>query len=44
MQLLSHQYLIASKIEFYIGDCADSEIKFENAKYTRLGYDNDLEK
>lgn len=44
MQLLSHQYLIASKIEFYIGDCADSEIKFENAKYTRLGYNIDLEK
>lgn len=38
VQLLSHQYLIASKIEFYIGDCPDEEVKFESAKYTRLGY------
>jgi centrosomal protein CEP104 len=38
VQLLSHQYLIASKIEFYIGDCSDSEINYQTAKYTRLGY------
>lgn len=39
VQLLSHQYLIASKIEFYIGDCAlDEEVTYQNAKYTRLGY------
>ena len=38
VQLLSHQYLIASKIEFFIGDCADENISFETAKYTRLGY------
>ena len=40
VQILSHQYLIASKIEFYIGDCLDDEINYQNAKYTRLGYAN----
>ena len=38
MQILSHQFLIASKIEFYIGDCADDDINYQSAKYTRLGY------
>ncbi|CAF5025335.1 unnamed protein product, partial [Rotaria sp. Silwood1] len=39
VQLLSHQYLIASKIEFLIGDCSsDENVKHENARYTRLGY------
>jgi centrosomal protein CEP104 len=39
VQLLSHQSLIASKIEFYIGDCTDAEsVDFQQAKYTRLGY------
>ncbi|CAF1175141.1 unnamed protein product [Rotaria sordida] len=39
IQLLSHQYLIASKIEFFIGDCTtDDSITLENARYTRLGY------
>ena len=30
--------MIASKIEFFIGDCPDENISFETAKYTRLGY------
>lgn len=38
VQLLSHQYLIASKIEFYIGDCSEGELNYQSAKYTRLGY------
>jgi len=38
VQLLSHQYLIASKIEFYIGDCGEGELNYQSAKYTRLGY------
>lgn len=38
VQLLSHQFLIASKIEFYIGDCGEHEFNYETAKYTRLGY------
>ncbi|CAF2644496.1 unnamed protein product [Rotaria sp. Silwood2] len=39
VQLLSHQYLIASKIEFLIGDCSsDENMKHDNARYTRLGY------
>ena len=38
VQILSHQYLIASKIEFFIGDCSDENISYEAAKYTRLGF------
>ena len=39
VQILSHQFLIASKIEFYIGDCADDEdVNYQSAKYTRLGF------
>ncbi|CAF0732515.1 unnamed protein product [Adineta ricciae] len=39
VQLLAHQYLIASKIEFFLGDCtSDDSITLENARYTRLGY------
>ncbi|TPP62781.1 hypothetical protein FGIG_07563 [Fasciola gigantica] len=39
IQLLSHQYLIASKIEFFVGDLRDDDIRhYENARYTRLGY------
>lgn len=40
VQILSHQYLIASKIEFYIGGSSDTDEhqnSFETAKYTRLG-------
>jgi centrosomal protein CEP104 len=38
VQLLSHQYLIASKIELFIGDTPDGSGSFETAKYTRLGF------
>ncbi|CAF3616574.1 unnamed protein product [Adineta steineri] len=39
VQLLAHQYLIASKIEFFLGDCtSDDSVMLENARYTRLGY------
>ncbi|CAL8106994.1 unnamed protein product [Calicophoron daubneyi] len=39
IQVLSHQYLIASKIEFYIGEAPEDDVNhFENAKYTKLGY------
>lgn len=41
VQILSHQYLIASKIEFYIGDTSETDDhygSFESAKYTRLGW------
>ncbi|KAH9594466.1 hypothetical protein MS3_00006305 [Schistosoma haematobium] len=39
IQLLCHQYLIASKIEFFVGDTPDDEMEhFKNARYTRLGY------
>ncbi|CAF4563341.1 unnamed protein product, partial [Rotaria magnacalcarata] len=39
IQLLSHQHLIASKIEFFMGDCtSDESVTLENARYTRLGY------
>ncbi|UJR22352.1 hypothetical protein I4U23_025414 [Adineta vaga] len=39
LQLLSHQYLIASKIEFHIGDClTDEEVTYKNARYTNLGF------
>ncbi|CAH8485595.1 unnamed protein product [Heterobilharzia americana] len=39
IQVLCHQYLIASKIEFFVGDTPDDEIKhFKNANFSRLGY------
>ncbi|CAH8457851.1 unnamed protein product [Schistosoma turkestanicum] len=39
IQLLCHQYLIASKIEFFVGDTPDDEMEhFKNARYTSLGY------
>ncbi|CAF0768941.1 unnamed protein product [Adineta ricciae] len=39
LQLLCHQYLIASKIEFHIGDClSDEEVTYKNARYTNLGF------
>ena len=38
VQILSHQYLIASKIEFFIGHCNDEEPSYQTAKFTRLGY------
>ncbi|XP_078338788.1 centrosomal protein of 104 kDa-like isoform X2 [Crassostrea virginica] len=39
IQILSHQYLIATKIEFFVGDIPDEQSQdIENARYTRLGY------
>ncbi|VDI17138.1 centrosomal protein CEP104 [Mytilus galloprovincialis] len=39
IQILSHQYLIATKIEFFVGDVPeDMSPNLENARYTRLGY------
>ncbi|XP_048780572.1 centrosomal protein of 104 kDa-like isoform X3 [Ostrea edulis] len=39
IQILSHQYLIATKIEFFVGDVPDEQSQdLENARYTRLGY------
>ncbi|ELT95484.1 hypothetical protein CAPTEDRAFT_170133 [Capitella teleta] len=39
LQILSHQYLIATKIEFYVGDVPDgTTVSLQNARYTRLGY------
>ncbi|KAK4472787.1 hypothetical protein MN116_004006 [Schistosoma mekongi] len=39
IQVLCHQYLIASKIEFFVGVTPDDEMEhFKNARYTRLGY------
>lgn len=39
IQILSHQHLIATKIEFYVGDVPDGyTVSLENARYTRLGY------
>ena len=37
-QFISIFFLLASKIEFFIGDCtSDDSITVENAHYTRLG-------
>ncbi|KAK3104885.1 hypothetical protein FSP39_012411 [Pinctada imbricata] len=39
IQILSHQCLVATKIEFYVGDVPDDMSQdLENARYTRLGY------
>ncbi|XP_025081009.1 centrosomal protein of 104 kDa-like isoform X2 [Pomacea canaliculata] len=39
IQILSHQYLIPTKIEFFVGDVPDgTPLLLENARYTRLGY------
>ncbi|XP_064642037.1 centrosomal protein of 104 kDa-like isoform X2 [Lineus longissimus] len=39
IQLLSHQFLIPTKIEFYVGDVPDGTgMNLQNARYTRLGY------
>lgn len=39
IQVLSHQTLIATKIEFFVGDVPDGlPVVLENARYTRLGY------
>lgn len=39
IQVLSHQFLIATKIEFFVGDVPDGmPLVLDNARYTRLGY------
>lgn len=39
IQILSHQHLIATKIEFYVGDVPDGyPVSLQNARYTRLGF------
>ncbi|XP_052225713.1 centrosomal protein of 104 kDa-like isoform X2 [Dreissena polymorpha] len=39
IQVLSHQYLIATRIEFFVGDVPDGmPVDLDNARYTRLGY------
>ena len=39
VQVLSHQYLIASRVEFFVGDIPpDVPVNLQNARYTRLGY------
>lgn len=39
IQILSHQFLIPTKIEFFVGDVPeDTQVLLENARYTRLGY------
>ncbi|XP_064610541.1 centrosomal protein of 104 kDa-like isoform X2 [Liolophura sinensis] len=39
IQILSHQFLVATKIEFYVGDVPDdTAVSLQNARYTRLGY------
>ncbi|KAK7477381.1 hypothetical protein BaRGS_00031357 [Batillaria attramentaria] len=39
IQILSHQYLIPTKIEFFVGDVPEgTPMMLENARYTRLGY------
>ncbi|XP_071110033.1 centrosomal protein of 104 kDa-like isoform X1 [Haliotis cracherodii] len=39
IQILSHQFLIATKIEFYVGDVPDGvPLSLDTARYTRLGY------
>ncbi|XP_059170552.1 centrosomal protein of 104 kDa-like isoform X3 [Physella acuta] len=39
IQILSHQYLIPTKIEFFVGDVPDgAPLTLESARYARLGY------
>ncbi|CAD5115537.1 DgyrCDS4504 [Dimorphilus gyrociliatus] len=39
VQILSHQHMIASKIEIYVGDVPDGlSNNLQHARYTRLGY------
>lgn len=39
IQVLSHQFLIATRIEFFVGDVPDGlPVVLDNARYTRLGY------
>ncbi|XP_033763312.1 centrosomal protein of 104 kDa-like isoform X1 [Pecten maximus] len=39
IQILSHQFLVATKIEFLVGDVPeDMSLSVDNARYTKLGY------
>ncbi|CAG5136224.1 unnamed protein product, partial [Candidula unifasciata] len=39
IQILSHQHLISTKIEFFVGDVPDgTALTLENVRYARLGY------
>ncbi|KAF8567919.1 hypothetical protein P879_09205 [Paragonimus westermani] len=39
IQILCHQYLIASRVEFFVGDTLGEDIQhYRSARYTRLGY------
>ncbi|VDD81478.1 unnamed protein product [Mesocestoides corti] len=39
IQILSHQFLIASKIEFFVGDsCGEDTINMDTSRFHRLGY------
>ncbi|XP_035829419.1 centrosomal protein of 104 kDa [Aplysia californica] len=39
IQVLSHQYLVPTKIEFFVGDVPDgSLLSLDSARYARLGY------
>ena len=39
LQLLSHQYMIASKIELFVGQLpSDAYTSVDQAQFTRLGY------
>lgn len=49
LQLLSHQYLIASTVELFVGHfTSDTHTSVDHAKFTRLGYislsDNDTKR
>ena len=39
LQVLSHQYKIASKLELFVGTCPDGDkISYQKCKWKRLGY------
>ncbi|KAF5394173.1 hypothetical protein PHET_12150, partial [Paragonimus heterotremus] len=39
IQILCHQYLIASRVEFFVGDTLGEDIQhYQSARYTRLGF------
>jgi centrosomal protein CEP104 len=39
LQVLSHQYKIASKLELFVGTCPDGDkVSYQNCKWKRLGY------
>lgn len=39
LQLLSHQFLIARKVELYVGECRHGSLQnYQSARFSRLGY------